>query len=321
MIFAPLLEVANVHVNGRSEDAIFSTGFFNLRARSGVLDPRFLFWFLCSPQFYSQKDRLCTGAAQKALTLAGLRRISIPMLDGGVAEQKRVASILDMADDIRRKRELIFAAVDELIKSNFVAMFGTPQSNPKSLPTAPIKAFGRVVTGNTPPRKVPENYGDEVEWIKSDNINTPRHFLTPADEHLSAAGQRLGRTAPAGATLVTCIEGNPNVIGNAALADRDVAFNQQINAVIPDDQTDPFFLYCQFLVAKTLIQASSTHSMKGMVSKGNFQEIEFLRPKHDEQVAFGALFSRLITLARRLEDGLEESDQLCGSLVQRAFRG
>ena len=310
-----------VHVNGRSEDAIFSTGFFDLRARSGVLDPRFLFWFLCSPQFYSQKDRLCTEATQKALTLAGLRRISIPMLDGGVAEQKRVASILDMADDIRRKRELMFAAVDELIKSKFVAMFGTPQSNPKSLPTAPIKAFGRVVTGNTPPRKVPDNYGDEVEWIKSDNINTPRHFLTPAEEHLSAAGKLLGRTAPAGATLVTCIAGSPNVIGNAALADRDVAFNQQINAVIPDDQTDPFFLYCQFLVAKTLIQASSTHSMKGMVSKGKFQEIEFLRPKHDKQVAFGELFSRVITLARRLEDGLEESDQLCGSLVQRAFRG
>ena len=177
-----------VHVNGKPEDAIFSTGFFNLRARSGVLDPRFLFWFLCSPQFHSQKDRLCTGATQKALTLAGLRSISIPMLDG-VAEQKRVASILDMADDIRRKRELMLGSVDELIKSRFVAMFGTPQSNPKSLPMAPIKAFGRVVTGNTPPRKTPENYGDEVEWVKSDNINTPRHFLTPAEEHLSAAGK------------------------------------------------------------------------------------------------------------------------------------
>ena len=309
-----------VHVNGKSEDAIFSTGFFSLRARPGVLDPRFLFWFLCSPQFHSQKDRLCTGATQKALTLAGLESISIPMLDG-VAEQKRVASILDIANDIRRKRELMLDSVDDLIKSQFVAMFGTPQSNRKSLPTAPIKVLGTVVTGNTPPRKAPENYGDEIEWVKSDNINTPSHFLTPAEERLSAAGKRLGRTAPAGSTLVTCIAGSPNVIGNAALADREVAFNQQINAVIPGDETDPFFLYCQFLVAKALVQASSTNSMKGMVSKGKFQEIEFLRPRHDEQVTFGGLFRRLITMARRLEHGLDESEQLLGSLVQRAFRG
>ena len=91
--------------------------------------------------------------------------------------------------------------------------------------------------------------------------------------------------------------------------------------MIPDDQADPFFLYCQFLVAKALIQASSTNSMKGMVSKGKFQEIEFLRPKHDEQVEFGGVFSRVVTMAGRLEDGLDESEQLFRSLVQRAFRG
>lgn len=40
-----------LHVNGRADSAIFSTGFFNLRAKRDVLDSRFLFWLLRSSQF------------------------------------------------------------------------------------------------------------------------------------------------------------------------------------------------------------------------------------------------------------------------------
>lgn len=309
-----------VHVDRESQEGIFSTGFFNLRARCGLLDPRYLFWFLRSRQFRHEKDRRCTGATQKALTLSGLREISIPLLHGP-REQKRVARILDNADVIRRKRGQAVTMADRLVRSWFLEMFGTPLRNPRCLPTAPIRGFGRVVTGNTPPRREPENYGDDIEWIKSDNINTRSYFLTRAEEHLSSAGRRLGRTAPAGSTLVTCIAGSPSVIGNAALADREVAFNQQINAVIPNDQTDPYFLYCQFLVAKDLVQASSTNSMKGMVSKGRFQEIRFLRPDREEQIEFGRVFRRVAGMTRRLEDGLSESEEMFESLSQRAFCG
>ena len=279
------------------------------------IDQKYLFHYLADRGFAD----VVSGTPQPQITGRGLSRVRVPLLP--LTQQQRVAGILDKADDVRRKRELVLGSVDDFIRSKFIARFGTPQTNPRSLPTAPINAFGKVVTGNTPPRKAPENYGDEVEWIKSGNINAPSHFLTPAQEYLSVLGKRLGRIAPPGSTLVTCIAGSPGVIGNAALADREVAFNQQINAVIPNDQTDPFFLYCQFLVAKALIQANSTNSMKGMVSKERFQEIEFLRPNLAEQIKFGEVFRRVITMTRRLEDALEASEQLFRSIAQRAFRG
>ncbi|MUG79274.1 restriction endonuclease subunit S [Bombella sp. ESL0380] len=309
-----------VHVNGRVADAIFSTGFFNLRPRQDILESRFLFWLLRSPQFHLEKDKRCTGATQKALTLSGLRDISIPSLPP-LEEQRRLATILDKADAVRRKRSLSLKYVDDLIKSEFVFRFGSAATNLKNLPTSPIKSFGKVVTGNTPPRKDSSNFGQDVEWIKSDNINTPSHFLTQADEWLSATGKRIGRTAPVGSTLVTCIAGSPSVIGNAALADREVAFNQQINAVVPNRETDPYFLYCQFLVSKNLVQANSTDSMKGMVSKGKFQEIEFLRPPLDEQRDFGRFFSRMMSLRLRLEESRKDGEALFGSLASRALHG
>ena len=279
------------------------------------VDQKYLFHFLAERGFAD----VITGTSQPQITGRGLRNVTVPMPP--LLEQRRIADILDKADGIRRKLAQAVGTADRLVRSAFVDMFGTPVNNTQCLPTAPIRAFGCVVTGNTPPRRVPENYGDEIEWIKSDNINTPSYFLTCAEEYLSSVGKRIGRTAPAGSTLVTCIAGSRNVIGSAALADREVAFNQQINAVIPNDQTDPHFLYCQFLVAKELVQSSSTKSMKGMVSKGRFQEIHFLRPDREEQVKFGNVFRRVAATTRGLEDGVFESAKMFGSLSQRAFAG
>lgn len=245
------------------------------------------------------------------------RRVLVPEME----EQRRIAAILDKADGIRRKRAHALSMADEFLKSAFVAEFGDPLTNRKCLPVAPIKELGSVITGNTPPRANPENYGDAIEWIKSDNINTPEHVLTKADEHLSETGKAIGRTAPAGSTLVTCIAGSPSVIGNAALADREVAFNQQINAVVPNKNTDPYFLYCQFLIGKKLVQAHSTNSMKGMVSKGKFQEICFLQPNYDDQQHFGRLFQRALRSRDRIHDDWLSSQELVGSLTARAFRG
>jgi type I restriction enzyme, S subunit len=258
------------------------------------------------------------GAGLKHVSKRYLESIPLPKSTG--IDREKINVILGKSDDILRNRKRILFSIDDLIKSEFVTRFGTPLKNLKNFPTAPLKEFGEVVTGNTPPRKDMENYGDDIEWIKSDNINTPSHFLTKATEYLSEKGKGIGRTAPAGSTLVTCIAGSPKVIGNAALADREIAFNQQINAVVPNSKTNPFFLYSQFLVAKPLIQASSTNAMKGMVSKGKFKEIEFLMPSYAEQTEFGDFFSRVVALGHSLNAGLETSEYLLGSLAQHAFR-
>ncbi len=289
-----------------------------IRAKPTKSDPSFLFYYLRSPAFRSWTQK-SAGANIKNIRKSELDRFEVPV--PSLPEQRRIAAILDKADEIRRKREQVLVSMTELLQSAFLEKFGDPITNSRNLPRVPIKELGRVVTGNTPSRKNAKNFGDEIEWIKSDNINTPDHFLTKAEEYLSDSGKLLGRLAPAGSTLVTCIAGSPSVIGNAAISDREVAFNQQINAVIPNDTVNPYFLYTQFLVSKNLIQLNSTNSMKGMVSKGKFQEIKFLRPSEEEQEKFGELFIQINAMTARLRDSYAESEKLFGSLSVRAFRG
>jgi type I restriction enzyme S subunit len=283
------------------------------------VDRRWLLHAINSPAFRTQIDRHIKGTTRQRISRTNLGTVELTVPP--FPEQRRIADILDKADAIRRKRKEAIALTEDLLRSAFLEMFGDPVTNPKKWPPVPLAKLARVVTGNTPSRAVPVYFGDDIEWIKSDNINTPSHYVTRATEGLSATGKEIGRTAPSGSTLMTCIAGSPNCIGNVALADREVAFNQQINAMTPYEGVDYRFLYVMLLVGKSLVQAASTNSMKGMVSKGKLEQVQFPAPPSQMQVKFGEVFDRIVRLSRRQELAEDDSKFLFESLLGHAFRG
>jgi type I restriction enzyme S subunit len=176
------------------------------------------------------------------------------------------------------------------------------------------------VTGNTPPRDNRKNYGNFIEWIKSDNINTPFHFITKAEEYLSEIGLQKGRSIEKNSILMTCIAGSLSCIGNVALVDRKVAFNQQINGIIPKN-INLHFLYVHFLISKNFIQNASTNSMKGMISKGILSKLEFIVPSDELQRNFQKKFLRYLHQRQLFERNLNEMKIGFNSMMQNAFRG
>ena len=232
----------------------------------------------------------------------------------------RIAEMLDRAEALRAKRRAALAQLDILTQSIFLDMFGDPATNPMGWIQRRIGDIGTVITGNTPPRAVPGNFGTEIEWIKSDNINTPNHYLTRADEGLSALGKSVARVAPPGSILVTCIAGSPECIGNAAMTDQEVAFNQQINALVPRE-IDVHFAYVHLLVGKKLVQQASTSGMKGMVSKSRFEGIKLICPPIRLQQRFASRFILVEKLRSINDNSFEDLDTLFVSLQHRAFRG
>ncbi len=266
------------------------------------------------------------SAMQKHLHGATMQHVNrgeflgTPLYLPPLEEQRRIAAILDQAETLRTQRRTALALLDCLTQSLFLDMFGDPVANPKGWPVKPVSSLGKVVTGNTPSRDVPAYYGNSVEWIKSDNLNTPHYYVTNATEGLSEAGKAVGRLVPPNSILVTCIAGSPDCIGNAAMADREVAFNQQINAFIPVE-LDAHFAYAQIVVGKKLIQGASTNGMKGMVSKSRFEAIEFMVPPLPLQQTFATRIASIEALKATHRRALAALDALFASLQQRAFAG
>ena len=291
-------------------------GFANLIPRSG-LESRYLAWCL---HFHSDRIAGLAGSTTfKEVAKSALKRFRIPLPP--LSEQRRIVEILDQADHLRRLRAEADAKAERILPALFIKMFGDPATNPMGWPKRSISELATVITGNTPSRKKQEYFGDYIEWVKSDNLNTPSHYITPTFEYLSEEGARVGRKALPGSALVTCIAGSPSAIGNVALADREVAFNQQINAAVPLKGIDCYYLYGHFVVGKRLVQAASTGGMKGIVTKNRFCGIEFLAPPSDLQERFGYRCKQVCeqTEARLKQAGL--FDRLFSFLLHRAFSG
>ena len=64
-----------------------------------------------------------------------------------IAEQKRIAAILDKADRVRRKRKEAIRLTEELLRSVFLEMFGDPVTNPKGWEIKPLEEIADLLTG------------------------------------------------------------------------------------------------------------------------------------------------------------------------------
>lgn len=296
-----------------------STEFHVIRPLPGKSDARYLLHFLRQRGIRLDGERRMTGSAgQRRVPEHFLNGLEVPSLS--LEQQRRIAEVLDRAEALRAKRRAALTQLDILTQSIFLNLFGDPARNPKGWPLIAISEIGSVITGNTPSRSHPEYFGTAIEWIKSDNINTPHYYLTRASEGLSEVGKAISRTVPAHSILVTCIAGSPDCIGNAAMTDREVAFNQQINALVPR-QGDPHFLYAQIRAGKRLIREASTDGMKGMVSKSRFESILLFFPP----IALQRDFAQRVVAIERLKTthraSLAKLDALFAVLQHRAFRG
>lgn len=249
------------------------------------LDQQYLLHYLKSDIARTYINALATGSVRDNLKFSVLQELPINLRP--IDEQRKLASVLDYVDSVIGLRNEELNTLDTLVKSRFVELFGDPVSNPKDWNVEPLGKRCGIITGNTPPRSEPENYGKYIEWIKSDNINTPFTFITKAQECLSEAGFEKCRFVEAGSILMTCIAGSIDCIGNVAVTDRRVAFNQQINAIVPE-QDEVLYLYWLMQLSKPMIHRTINMALKGILSKSQLSEIVFPFPPITLQEQFVA---------------------------------
>lgn len=283
------------------------------------LRQQFLKYYLHSDMGITQIRNLTSGSVRDSLKFSALERIIIPLPE--VDKQECIIAALDCITMVMRKRQDQIAVLEKLELDTFIDMFGDPLINLKGWAKYPLNEKCEIITGNTPPRSNPGYYGTYIEWIKSDNINTNNTFLTKAVEYLSEDGAKRGRIVRGGSVLMTCIAGSLSCIGNVAIADRQVAFNQQINAIVPGDDVDVFFLYFMLRLTKPYIQSDVNMSLKGIVNKGKLSSMSFIFPPIDEQVAFSNIVQRIETQKARLQASLVELETIYKSTLQMAFNG
>ena len=275
--------------------------------------PEYIFYLFKYKNWEEGSNKAVMG---KTLNKATLSEIEVEICS--IEKQRQIVNILDkiMSAVDGRKQEL--QLLDELIKARFVEMFGDPRSNPFGFEKKRLKDTCKVITGNTPSRAIEEYYGDYIEWIKTDNIVSGILNPTQATESLSEKGMNVGRTVEKDSILMACIAGSIASIGRVCITDRTVAFNQQINAVVPE-QYNILFLYVLFQMSKDYLVEDINMALKGILSKSKLEEKEFIIPPMDLQEQFSDFVKQVDKSKVAVQKALDETQILFDSLMQKYF--
>lgn len=306
---------ASVHFAG--EPFATSTDCIVAITKSEDLNAKFVYYYLFGN--IHLLERGFKGAGLKHISKKYIENLDIPILP--IDTQNKIVAVLDKASSLLTKREETIELCEKFLRSVFLDFFGDPVLNTKSWDKQPLSNFGEIITGNTPPRINPEYYNNFIEWIKTDNIIKDGVYPTIASEYLSELGAKVGRIVEPGAVLVACIAGSISSIGRVALVNRKMAFNQQINAIQPNSRIAPAFLFYLIRNSSEYIQSYATKGMKRIITKGVFQQIQFINPPYELQLKFESISNRINQSILNINNSQKDISILFDSLIQQVFNG
>ncbi|WP_289811627.1 restriction endonuclease subunit S, partial [Thomasclavelia cocleata] len=102
---------------------------------------------------------------------------------------------------------------------------------------------------------------------------------------LSEKGVEVGKTVDKNSILMACIAGSIASIGRICVTDRTVAFNQQINAIVPQ-KYNILFLYVLLKISKDYLTEDINMALKGILSKSKLEKKQFIVPPIELQNKF-----------------------------------
>lgn len=301
-------------LNIADRECCIGRGLAAITADETLCNSRYLWYAIANK--VDELNSKGTGSTFKAISKNVLGGTEIPLPSLG--QQQRVFSVLDKLTGLISLRKQQIAKLDELFKARFVEMFGDPKDNPNEYSKKQLKETCNVITGNTPSRAVKWYYGDFIEWIKTDNIVSGLLHPTTAVEHLSEKGMSVSRTVEKDSILMACIAGSISSIGRICITDRKIAFNQQINAIVPNEY-NIFFLYVMLQLSKEYLVEEINMSLKGILSKSKLEEKTFIVPPMELQEQFAAFVVQTDKLKLTIQQSLDRLEVLKKSLMQEYF--
>jgi len=282
---------------------------------------RYLFWW-----FKSIADCIVaegTGATVQGVKVPFVKALSVPVPPP--AEQQRIVGILDKAfaamSTARENAEKNLRNARALFESHLESIFtqrGAGWMDKR------LEEVGATQTGSTPKTADRDNYGNFIPFVKPADFNRDGS-LDYKNHGLTEVGLSQARRVVAESVLMVCIGAT---IGKCGYCDRNIATNQQVNALTPHNSACYKFVYYQMLTEdfQRRVLLSSGQTTLPIISKSKWGGLTLATPSTvREQQLIAAELDALRAETQRLESiyqrKLAALDELKNSLLHQAFSG
>lgn len=177
---------------------------------------------------------------------------------------------------------------------------------------------GVIVTGSTPSTSVESYYNSaDIMFVKPGDIYDSRlNYLCKTETYISElAYKEVCRKLPIGAILVTCI----GIIGKVAILGDDATCNQQINAIIPNDNINNRYLGYAILSINKALQSKKNGPVVPIINKTQFSKFKVAVPPIGVQEKIVSELDKLNELIELKRNQFKDLDTFVQSLFYETF--
>ena len=210
-----------------------------------------------------------------------------------------------MNTKLQKQRILDLAIHGRLVPQNpdDETVDGQPFALPKDWKWVKFGDIGKVVTGSTPSKSNNEFYNGEYPFYKPTDLEQGINTIKSSDS-LTEKGYNAARQLPKYSILVTCIGAT---IGKTGLIHKEGSCNQQINAIIPNNNLDSKFIYytCTSNFIQDLIKSNASATTLPIINKNGFSKLPFPLPPLAEQHRIVSAIEKWFSLIDEIETNKE----------------
>ncbi|WP_276891192.1 restriction endonuclease subunit S [Helicobacter japonicus] len=194
------------------------------------------------------------------------------------------------------------------------------QNLPQGWQVKTLGEVSKVITGKTPPKSRPEYFKGKIPFVKPNDLDKDI-FICQSEDTLTELGFKYAPFIPKNSVLVSCI-GN---LGKKAILEINGSCNQQINAIIPNENLDYKFLYYQINILKNWLEQNASATTIKIINKSKFEKAPIILPPLEVQKAIveklESAFAHIDEAVRHLKAVQTNIPRLKSSLLHCAFSG
>jgi restriction endonuclease S subunit len=155
--------------------------------------------FIASDYFLDASIKISVGSLSPTINWSALKELEfeLPSLD----KQRQLAEVLWVVIDVKKAYIELLSLTEQLVKSQFVEMFGDPVRNEKGWMTIPLGALCSIYRGGSP-RPIEQFLGGTIPWIKiGDATSSDDIFLHSTKDYIIEEGMKKSRFVKSGSLI------------------------------------------------------------------------------------------------------------------------
>ena len=231
-----------------------------------------------------------------------------------IEDQKVLADKLWAAYRLKEGYKKLLCATDEMVKSQFIEMFGNPLFNTKKWKWySNINNVVTIVLGSTPNTKEPKYWDGDIKWVTPAEMDDETFMINDTLRHITEFGVKSANLTklPIGSVLFS----TRAPIGKVGIAAAEMYCNQGLKSFICSNQVDSIFLYYTLKLNKEYLCSLGTGTTFKELSKKTVEGLKLGVPPIDLQKQFAIIYKQADKSKFELKQCIENIDKVIKSLI------